>query len=168
MRRAYLTLLRLYPRDYRSRFAAEMLHAFETASQVRRALGIAVWVSFVLAELIGLMFGAGAEWIAKLTTNASVRGRCLPDLRMMRPPGVPREMWFAGASVSASQNSLPHEVIDAEMRIATLIGCMVRAIANRDFPGARSYSYEEREAREHLRRLREQYKIDDAESNGCS
>jgi len=85
--KAYGTLLRLYPSDYRARFAAEMLNAFERAAAERRGH---------VAELIGLMIGASREWIAKLTTDSSVRGRCLPDLRMMRPPGVPREVWFAG------------------------------------------------------------------------
>jgi uncharacterized membrane protein YbaN (DUF454 family) len=37
------------------------------------------------AELAGLLTGATAEWIAKLTSDSSVRGRSLPDLRMMRP-----------------------------------------------------------------------------------
>jgi hypothetical protein len=39
--------------------------------------------------------GAGREWLAKLTTEESVRGRSLPDPRMMRPVGVTRELWFA-------------------------------------------------------------------------
>jgi hypothetical protein len=41
------------------------------------------------------MLGAGREWLAKLTTEETVRGRSLPDLRMMRPAGVSREVWFA-------------------------------------------------------------------------
>jgi hypothetical protein len=159
MRRAYRTLLRLYPRDYRAMFAAEMLTAFEMAAEERRGQGGHVLVRFALAELIGLMIGAGAEWIAKLTTNSSVRGRCLPDLRMMRPPGVPRELWFAGASASVGPCYLPDEVIEAQRRIALLVSRTVHAIANHDFQGARSYSYEERQARENLRLLRAKYKI---------
>lgn len=85
--KAYGILLRLYPHDFRARFAAEMLITFERAAEERG----------LVAELIGLIIGAGREWIAKLTTDRSVRGRCLPDLRMMRPPGVPREVWFAHA-----------------------------------------------------------------------
>ncbi len=99
MKRAYGTLLRLYPRDYKALFAAEMLSAFESAAEERRGHGWMVFVRFVMAESMGLMMGAGAEWIAKWSTSPSVRGRCLPDLRMMRPPGVPREVWFAGPNV---------------------------------------------------------------------
>jgi hypothetical protein len=55
------------------------------------------------------MLGAGREWLAKLTTDRSVRGRYLPDLRMMRPVGVSRELWFgsperednAGSTITA-------------------------------------------------------------------
>ncbi len=90
MKRAYRILLRLYPRDYRAMFAREMLRSFEVAASERRAAG------FVTVELMGLVRGALLEWIAKLTTDKSVRGRVLPDLMMMRPPGVPKEVHFAG------------------------------------------------------------------------
>jgi hypothetical protein len=92
---AYKTLLRLYPADYRTRFAAEMLDTFAEANAGCGELGLLRSVKFASTELYGLLIGAAAEWIAKLTTDASVRGRCLPDLRMMRPPGVTRELWFA-------------------------------------------------------------------------
>jgi hypothetical protein len=158
MSRAYQTLLGLYPRDYRDLFGAEMWDAFEKAADEHRRQGWPVFARFVVAEWADLMSGAAAEWIAKLTTDSSVRGRCLPDLRMMRPPSVPRDLWFAGASMGVSQSSAPDEMIEAEERIAILISRMVHAIANHDFLGARSYSYEEREARENLRRLREKYR----------
>ncbi len=86
LKRAYRILLRLYPMDYRIAFGAEMLNAFEKVAGQRR---------FAVAELIGLIVGAGKEWIAKWTTDKAVRGRCLPDVRMMRPVGVTREVWFA-------------------------------------------------------------------------
>jgi hypothetical protein len=85
MKRAYTILLRLYPRDYRAMFAREMRHSFEIAANERRT-----------AELMSLLTGAAREWIAKLTTDKAVRGRALPDLMMMRPPGVPKEIHFAG------------------------------------------------------------------------
>ena len=91
------TLLRLYPSDYRALFALEMQNAFECAVQEHRLLGKLVFIRFLLGELIGLLSAVGAEWIAKLTTDSSIRGRCLPDLRMMRPPGVSRELWFGVA-----------------------------------------------------------------------
>lgn len=98
MTRVYETLLRLYPADYKAAFAAEMVNVFERAAHKSRKQGWSSYIRFPAAELSGLIRGACREWIAKLTTDSSVRGRCLPDLRMMRPPGVPRELWFAGAS----------------------------------------------------------------------
>lgn len=96
MKKAYILLLRLYPRDYRAMFAREMLNAFEINANEIGAGGRTALFRFVAAELIGLAKGAVSEWIAKLTTDKSVRGRALPDVMMMRPPGVPREVHFAG------------------------------------------------------------------------
>ncbi len=90
MRRAYKNLLRLYPYDYRALFAAEMLTAFEESAAERRGFGWAV------AELTSVVAGAVTEWIAKFTTSDSIRGRCMPDWRMMRPTGVTQEAWSAG------------------------------------------------------------------------
>jgi hypothetical protein len=90
MKRAYQALLRLYPYDFRAAFAAEMLAAFAQVGTARRP-----------AELAGLAAGAAAEWIAKLTSDSSVRGRTLPDLRMMRPAGMPRELWFGRIECSS-------------------------------------------------------------------
>src|SRR5215467_8270804 len=104
---SYRTLLRLYPNDYRAQFAFEMRSAFGRAAEEHRLLGRPVFIRFLLGEFVGLLSGVGGEWIAKLTTDSSVRGRSLPDLRMMRPPGVPRELWFAGAYQAQGQGSLP-------------------------------------------------------------
>ena len=166
--RAYRTLLRLYPGDYEMRFALEMQNAFERAAAERRLRGRTVFIRFLLGELLGLLSSVGAEWIAKLATDDSVRGRCLPDLRMMRPPGVPREIWFAATCPSGGPASLPDEVIEAQARISMLIDRTVHAIANHDFPGARRHSYQERHARDELRRLQKQYNIDDSGNDGCS
>jgi hypothetical protein len=87
----YRRLLCLYPRDYFDSFASEMLNVFESATEERRDL------RFVLTEFTGLLTGAAAEWFAKLTTDRAVRGRCLPDLRMMRPAGVSKAAWFSEA-----------------------------------------------------------------------
>jgi hypothetical protein len=92
-KRAYETLLGLYPADYRARFAAEMLSTFEKVAEGR-----------AFAELTGLLTGTAAEWFAKLTTDSSIRGRCLPDLRMMRPPGVPQSVWFAAPPPTPPQD----------------------------------------------------------------
>lgn len=93
--RAYRILLQLYPHDYKERFAAEMLNTFEQRSAERRCQSRPAFLRCLAAELIGALGIAGLEWLAKLTTDRALRGRCLPDLRMMRPPGVPRELWFS-------------------------------------------------------------------------
>jgi hypothetical protein len=86
-----------------------MLTTFEQSADERRGHGWAVFICFTLGELIGLLIGAGAEWIAKFTSDSSVRARCLPDLRMMRPPGVTRETFFARAGAN-----VPAEVMKAQ------------------------------------------------------
>jgi hypothetical protein len=83
MRRAYRALLRLYPYDFRAAFGAEMLAAFDAGSGKGR-----------VRELAGMARGAVAEWFAKLTSDPIRRGRSLPDVRMMRPPGITRAEWF--------------------------------------------------------------------------
>jgi hypothetical protein len=163
--RAYKILLRLYPADYRALFAEEKSQVFETAYEEYRYRAWPEIVRFAIGEAIGLLMGAGAEWAAKLTTDRSHRGRYLPDLRMMRPPGVSKELWFSGAPMSAGQSAvaddLAGEVMAAQRRIALLVSRTVHAIANHDFQGARSYYREEREARENLQRLREKHNIDE-------
>ena len=86
MKRTYRALLGLYPYDFRAEFGAEMWAVFETVDARRRG-----------AELAGLVAGAAAEWAAKLTSDRWARARTLPDLRMMRPAGLPRELWFRRA-----------------------------------------------------------------------
>lgn len=87
-------LLQLYPYDYKVWFAAEMLTAFEELVEARRGRGSAAQVRFAIAELMGLLIGASSEWIAKLTSDRSVRARLLPDWRMIRPTGVTRDRFF--------------------------------------------------------------------------
>lgn len=94
MRRMYRVLLRLYPYDYRAAFEREMLEGEFLAHAGLQSR----------EELAGLLRGAAAEWLAKLTTDASIRGRALPDLRMMRPAGVSQEAWF-GATRCTSDTS---------------------------------------------------------------
>ncbi len=103
-KRAYDTLLRLYPADFRTRFAAEMRSTFEEEATERRKRGMLRSVHFASAELLGLLMGAAAEWMAKVSTDSAVRGRCLPDLRMMRPPGVTQKLWFAGTCATDSRS----------------------------------------------------------------
>ena len=156
MRRAYAALLRLYPRDFRALFASEMLTAFEKTAEECRTCGRVALVRFTVNELAGLLIGAGAEWAAKLTTDSSRRGRHLPDRLLMRPSGVSWEAHYGTALPSA-----PEELRQAQSRTEFLVNRMVHAIATHDFEGARSYSYEERKARENLRLLRQKYHIGD-------
>lgn len=156
MRRAYAALLRLYPRDFRALFASEMLTAFEKTAEERRTCGRAAFVRFTVNELAGVVIGAGAEWVAKFTTDRSRRGRHLPDRLLMRPSGVSWEAHYGTALLP-----IPEELRQAQSHTEFLVNRMVHAIATHDFEGARSYSYEERKARENLRLLREKYHIGD-------
>jgi hypothetical protein len=160
--RMYQALLRLYPRDYAATFGPEMARAFERAGEETRARSQGAYARFALAELAGLAAGAGAEWFAKLTTSSSVRGRCLPDLQKMRPAGVPREVWFAGAGGNGV--GIPSELQEAQSRVELCLRRMEHAIATHDFQGARFYSNEDLKARETLRLLREKHGM--AETGG--
>jgi hypothetical protein len=128
-----------------------MVRAFQTAAAERRAKGAGVFVGFVLSEWTSLAVGAVAEWIAKLKTDAAVRGRSMPDLRFMRPVGVERDAWFAGADLGRVD-----AVAAAQRRVDGLISRMVEAIAKHDFATARSCSLEERQARAELQSLLEE------------
>ncbi len=133
----YQALLRLYPAGYRANFGAEMLDAFEKASEDAQALGAAVFVRFVLTEFTSLANGAVAEWMSKLT------GRTV----------------YAPLLPVAGEGTLPREVFEARRRVAMLTSGMTRAIAAGDFKRARDYSYEDRAARENLRRIGDRYNI---------
>jgi hypothetical protein len=93
---AYAVLLRLYPADHRALFAAEMLATFNEAAEENQAHGRAAFIRFIVAELIGLVTGVSAEWVARFTysiyhSNNYISGRCLADPGVMRPAGVARE-----------------------------------------------------------------------------
>jgi hypothetical protein len=94
--RIYTLMLRLYPADYRARFAAEMFGAFQAAAADQSHRGTFAPLTFAISELIGLCRSVSAEWIAKLASDAATRGRCLPDCRLMRPAGVTIREWAAG------------------------------------------------------------------------
>jgi hypothetical protein len=148
----YQTLLRPYPRDHRALFADEMVYAFTEAAGEKRG---PAYLRFALGEFTGLVIGAGSEWIAKFSTDPSIRGRTLPDRVKMRPTGVPWETHYAAAFTGAR----PDEIVEAQRRREALVGRMVHAIANHDFEGARTYSNLERDARETLRVLREKHGV---------
>jgi hypothetical protein len=106
MRRAYEVLLRLYPRDFRAAFTSEMSTAFENSALEHRARGRTAYIRLALKELAGVLLGAPAEWMAKTTTDSSLRGRSLPDLLMMRPPGVAWEVHYRGDFVKEAKEAV--------------------------------------------------------------
>lgn len=130
LRTVYAALLRLYPGDHRELFAAEMLRVFDEAAAERRRRGWIVFVRFAIEELLGIVIGAGLQWIAKFSRGAGVR-----------------------------QSTLPQEVIEAQERVQLTVDRVVYAIANHQFEKARLYSDEERRERENLRLVREKYGI---------
>jgi hypothetical protein len=91
MNRVLRAFIRLYPEDYRAFFGAAMRQSLEAALNERRGRLLRI----AAVESFGLLAGAMREWIAKFSTDPAVRGRCLPDLRKMRPVGVPRSVWFS-------------------------------------------------------------------------
>ena len=94
MRRACRFLLRLYPYDYRLWFAREMLYSIDQAC--RDGLGP--------REVAALARRLPVEWIAKWRTDRATRGQALPDVRMMRPAGVPRHLWFRRSPCSSDMS----------------------------------------------------------------
>ena len=72
----------------------------------------------------------------------------------------------------ASKREVPWTDEEPQTNAKNAYVCATRFLsystATRDFPGARRYSYEERQARHELHQLREKYNLDDSESNGCS
>jgi len=99
MTRIYRTLLGLYPREYRTLFAKEMLSAFEDACAEYRRRGLCEFVRFGAAELVGLVVEAEAQWVAK-TKHVVFHSRnsgdccCVPDIAKARPPWVARDTHY--------------------------------------------------------------------------
>jgi hypothetical protein len=106
-KRAYRLLLRLYPPDHRAVFSSEMLAAFDESAAPRRNQGWPAFARFILAELAGLVTGAGAEWLAKWIynlrhSNSYISSRGLPDRLLMRPAGVSWDSYYRANAAAAS------------------------------------------------------------------
>lgn len=67
----------------------------------------------------------------------------------------------AGAAAQLQQGSAPKEVIEVQQRIRFIVHQIESSIANHEFVKARFYSNEERKERDHLKELREKYKLDE-------
>jgi hypothetical protein len=130
MRRIYNIFLHLYPKDHRALFASEMLAVFEQVAEERRRRGWNALLHFTLTELIGLVRGAAAEWIAKFT------------FRRMPLTRVPVTV----------------ELAEAQKHLDLIVRQMDYAIANHQFPKVRVLSEVERSTREKLRLLQEKHK----------
>ena len=101
----YRALVALYPWDYATVFSEDMKITFDEACEEYRIRGRWQFVCFATTEICSLVRGVGTEWLAKLTTEESVRGRSLPDLRKMRPVGITYEVWFASMDSSGRVKS---------------------------------------------------------------
>ena len=141
MRSLYQLLLRLYPPEVRTPFAPEMAEVFAQLAQDRRREGWAAYACFAWEELAGVLIGAAAAHRR--------RGRPVLDLRKMRPPGMPREVYVAALD----------EVLAARRRVASNLERMQGALAGNNFSKARVYSDEDHKAREHLRLVQRKYCI---------
>lgn len=141
MPKIYQRLLGLYPAEVRTLFAPEMSDVFAQVAADRRREGWFPYAAFILGEVIGVLAAAAA---AHRTVHQPIL-----DLRMMRPPGVSREVY--GAALD--------ELIAAQRLVDFNLGRMQRAIARQDFVKARFYSDEDRKARTNLRLLRRRYGV---------
>jgi hypothetical protein len=139
MKRVYGAFLRLYPREYRDLFGAEVLSVFAQAAREQRARGLGSWVWFLVTELSGAVLSAAGHWIDRF--------------------GARPHPEYEGAT----RGGLFGAVQEAQYRVDLNLRKMTQAIANHDFAGARAYSIEDLKAREELRRLRDRYGFDDDE-----
>jgi hypothetical protein len=136
---AYRTLVRLYPREHRTWFGAEMQSVFDEAAREQRSRGRAAYLRFALAECAGLVIGSGRAWAAKLAGRAYVH-----DHRLSRP---------------VNMAPLPDEVQEAQDRVTVNLNGLLHAISHHQFVKARIYAAEEQKARADLRLLCEKYHI---------
>ena len=141
MRRIYEVLLGLYPAEVRTSFAPEMSDVFAQVAEDRRREGWFPFAAFVVGELVALLIGAAGA-------HRTARHPVL-DLRMMRPPGISREVY--GTALD--------ELIAAQRLVDLNLGRMQQALARHDFVKARFYSDEDRKARMNLRVLRRRYGV---------
>ena len=130
----YRLALRLYPRAYREKFGDEMLRTLEAVPHERGGGTSAA------RELGGLLRGAIAAWFLGSADASTATGL--------------REIGLAEGGVRIP---IPEDLLAAERRVALLVDRMTRAIATHKFVEARACSFEERQARAELQRIRAQY-----------
>jgi hypothetical protein len=123
-------LLRLYPKDHRELFGAEMAAVLGQAAEDRRALGRRAYLWFTICEIAGLLAGVTALWAARLAEHPPMEQ---PHVAML---------W------------LPDSVSEVERLIQRNLDRMTNAIATHQFVQARFYSVADQKLREHLEKLR--------------
>jgi len=128
MRQTSMTILWLYPAEYREAFGPEIVDTIAQRAGEACLQGLAAYAAFATGEFAGLLLGALREWTTKWTARDGY----------MSPPDF---------AVEAA------DVPDLQRRIQQLIRGMEFAIANHDFPKARLYSDRERIMRARLDRL---------------
>ena len=137
MVRAYDFLLRLYPREHRATFGAEMRNVFADASAEQRGRGWLAYSCFLFSEFAGLLLGSGRQWL--LQTSRGVEAPVLEG--------------------ATADPGMPADVAQARQRISNNLRRMEHAIANHQFTQARFFSEVDRREREHLKSLCEQHGI---------
>ena len=80
MRKVYLLLLHLYPREQRLRFSAEMLEVFTRACQEHRERGWLACTRFAIREFAGLVAGAPGTWPGRARVAPVLGGIVLAGL----------------------------------------------------------------------------------------
>ncbi len=133
-------LLLLYPPEHKKMFAPEMLALLEERTREKRQRGWSAPVRFIVTESFGLLKGAAAEWIAKLTQGSYITNQRLPGQ-------------------TGCEASLPADVVKAQRLVQSILHQMEHAIANHQFEKARFYSYAEQKARKRLRLLQQKHKL---------
>lgn len=126
----YRFLLKLYPRDQREQFGAEMEAVFRQAAEEHKGRGAVACFWFAVVEFAGLLAGAAAARFANV---------------VRRPP--------AGNAITEPL-VLSGDVREVERIVALSIDRMTYAIAHHQFVEARFYSLVERRARARLEELR--------------
>jgi hypothetical protein len=59
-------------------------------------------VRVYLRHLFRILPDAASEQLGRLSSHPSFRGRCLPDLGVVRPPNVGKREWFYGEPADPS------------------------------------------------------------------
>ena len=139
MRKLYRAILSLYPTEYRSIFAQEMVEVFDHAAMAAEKQGLLSLLRFAACEFAGLLNGLFSERVTRWRD---------------------RERYITSRCLSRPDTGFPLEIADLQSRLEHLLRSMEFAIAHHDFPGARYYSNEERGTRAHLQRLISERKID--------